>query len=53
MRVQELIDLLREMPSHKIVLIDQGDDWQEIIEVVDDGDFVSLQPEEKLLIDSF
>ena len=46
MRVQELIDLLREMPSHKIVVIDQDDDWLDIIRVVDDGDCVSIQPEE-------
>lgn len=53
MRVQELIDLLREMPSHKMVVIDQEDDWQEIIEVVDEGDYVSIQPKEKLLIGGF
>lgn len=46
MRVQELIDLLREMPSHKVVVIDLDDNWLEIVSVIDDGDCVAIQHEE-------
>jgi len=45
MRLQELIELLQQEASHKVVYIDTGDDSVDIIGVEDFNDYILITPE--------